>query len=50
LARRCRLLELKTLHCELHLIGHVMQDKGRASQEKRCLLAQEFPKTKCGTK
>ena len=43
LARRCRFLEIKALHCKLHLIGHVMQDKRRVSQEKRCLLAQEFP-------
>ena len=46
LARRYRFLEIKALHCKLHLIGHVMQDKGRVSQEKRCLLAQEIPKDK----
>ena len=47
LARRCRLLELKTLHCKLHLIGHVMQDKRRLSQEKRCLLAPENSLGQC---
>src|SRR5215472_15006035 len=41
LAGRYRLLELRTLHYELHLIGHVMQDKRRVSQEKRCFIGRE---------
>jgi len=41
LARRYRLLELRTLHYELHLIGHVMQEKRRVSQEKRSFQGRE---------
>src|SRR5215831_14230785 len=43
LAGRYRLLELRTLHYKLHLIGHVMQDKHRVSQEKRCFHAERIP-------
>ena len=43
LAGSCRLLELKTLHYELHLIGHVMQERCSASQEKRSFMAQRIP-------